>query len=222
MAPPFHYLLRGKHRRPKKPTLVIRDWTSAACINPLNWQCRYPSHPCPDFCFRVPFSRIFDVRLQQPPNLRRIAYCRNFPSLQLVLSASHFLCAFDCQNPGCCSDPLLTIDIYMPIKLPKAFPRRKSSGNALEELTNPPVEPSFRVFDRADQKSFDGGNTLKRMSQGRPLSAGHNLENTHYLNEANSNLNNRYVTSSPLGPRVLTFLQRQWRNKQFIHLQWRP
>ncbi|KAL8966991.1 MAG: hypothetical protein Q9183_003120 [Haloplaca sp. 2 TL-2023] len=79
----------------------------------------------------------------------------------------------------------------MPIKLPKAFPRRKSSGNALEELTNPPVEPSFRVFDRADRKSFDGGNTLKRMSQGRPLSAGHNLENTHHLNEANSNLNNR-------------------------------
>ncbi|KAI4158749.1 MAG: hypothetical protein L6R39_000486 [Caloplaca ligustica] len=74
----------------------------------------------------------------------------------------------------------------MPIKLPKAFPRRKSSGHALEELTNPP-EPSFRVFERPDRKSFDGGNTLKRMSQGRPLSAGHNL----YADAGNPNLNNR-------------------------------
>ncbi|KAL8703280.1 MAG: hypothetical protein Q9201_003521 [Fulgogasparrea decipioides] len=79
----------------------------------------------------------------------------------------------------------------MPIKLPKAFPRRKSSGNALEELTNPPNEPSFRVFERPDRKSFDGGNTLKRMSQGRPLSAGHNLENSHYLDENNPNFSNR-------------------------------
>lgn len=80
---------------------------------------------------------------------------------------------------------------YMPIKLPKAFPRRKSSGNALEELTNPP-EPSFRVFERPDRKSFDGGNTLKRMSQGRPLSAGHNL----YADGGNPNFNNRYVVAS--------------------------
>ncbi|KAL8950066.1 MAG: hypothetical protein Q9222_003869, partial [Ikaeria aurantiellina] len=78
----------------------------------------------------------------------------------------------------------------MPIKLPKAFPRRKSSGNALEELTNPP-EPSFRVFERPDRKSFDGGNTLKRMSQGRPLSAGHNLENSHYLDGRHPTFSNR-------------------------------
>ncbi|KAI4167608.1 MAG: hypothetical protein LQ343_007072 [Gyalolechia ehrenbergii] len=82
----------------------------------------------------------------------------------------------------------------MPIKLPKAFPRRKSSGNALEELTNPP-EPSFRVFERPDRKSFDGGNTLKRMSQGRPLSAGHNLSNSPYTDESNPNFSNRYLTS---------------------------
>ncbi|KAL9605113.1 MAG: hypothetical protein Q9219_000047 [cf. Caloplaca sp. 3 TL-2023] len=92
----------------------------------------------------------------------------------------------------------------MPIKLPKAFPRRKSSGNALEELTNPP-EPSFRVFERPDRKSFDGGHTLKRMSQGRPLSAGHNLSSTLYTDGANSGLSNRYassglVTSSMLIP----------------------
>ncbi|KAI4197817.1 MAG: hypothetical protein LQ350_005662 [Teloschistes chrysophthalmus] len=80
----------------------------------------------------------------------------------------------------------------MPIKLPKAFPRRKSSGNALEELTNPPTEPSFRVFNRVDhRKSFDGGNSLKRMSQARPLSAGHNLENTLYLDTHNPNFSNR-------------------------------
>ncbi|KAI4260345.1 MAG: hypothetical protein LQ352_000318 [Teloschistes flavicans] len=80
----------------------------------------------------------------------------------------------------------------MPIKLPKPFPRRKSSGNALDELTNPPTEPSFRVFNRVDhRKSFDGGNALKRMSQARPLSAGHNLENTLYLDTHNPNLSNR-------------------------------
>lgn len=78
----------------------------------------------------------------------------------------------------------------MPIKLPKAFPRRKSSGNALEELTNPP-EPSFRVFERPDRKSFDGGNTLKRMSQGRPLSAGHNLGSSLYVDGSNPNFSNR-------------------------------
>lgn len=63
----------------------------------------------------------------------------------------------------------------MPIKLPKGFQRRKSSGNALEELPNPP-EPSFRVFERPQgRKSFDGGNTYnnyKRMSLARPLSEG--------------------------------------------------
>lgn len=63
----------------------------------------------------------------------------------------------------------------MPIKLPKGFQRRKSSGNALEELPNPP-EPSFRVFERPQgRKSFDGANTYnnyKRMSLARPLSEG--------------------------------------------------
>lgn len=60
----------------------------------------------------------------------------------------------------------------MPIKLPKGFSRRKSSGTALEEVENSP-EPSFRVFERpaGGSKSFDGGIALKRMSQGRPLSS---------------------------------------------------
>ena len=61
----------------------------------------------------------------------------------------------------------------MPIKLPKGFPRRKSAGNALEEVPNPP-EPSFRVFERprSGGKSFDGGHAFKRMSEARPLSEG--------------------------------------------------
>jgi hypothetical protein len=51
----------------------------------------------------------------------------------------------------------------MPIKLPKGFQRRKSSGPALEEIPNPP-EPSFRVFERPHNasKSFDGGHVLGR------------------------------------------------------------
>ncbi|EAW11798.1 uncharacterized protein ACLA_005540 [Aspergillus clavatus NRRL 1] len=59
----------------------------------------------------------------------------------------------------------------MPIKLPKGFTRRKSSGNALEEVENPP-QPSFRVFERpaADRKSLSDANLLsKRLSDGQDL-----------------------------------------------------
>ena len=88
----------------------------------------------------------------------------------------------------------------MPIKLPKGFPRRKSSGNALEELQNPP-QPSFRVFERPSSagKSFDGGNTLKRMSEGRPLSASQYLEN-YELEDGRPNalLTNRYGVSKSI------------------------
>ncbi|KAI1986865.1 hypothetical protein LOZ51_000023 [Ophidiomyces ophidiicola] len=53
----------------------------------------------------------------------------------------------------------------MPIKFPKGFARRKSSGNALEEV-QAPVEPSFRVFERPQggSKSFDGTTALNRLS----------------------------------------------------------
>ncbi|KAE8144775.1 hypothetical protein BDV25DRAFT_86121 [Aspergillus avenaceus] len=57
----------------------------------------------------------------------------------------------------------------MPIKLPKGFARRKSSGNALEEVENPP-QPSFRVFERpsVEKKSYSEGNLLaKRHSEGQ-------------------------------------------------------
>ena len=45
---------------------------------------------------------------------------------------------------------------FMPIKLPKGFQRRKSSGNALDEA---PASggSTFRVIERPNNKSFDGG-----------------------------------------------------------------
>lgn len=50
----------------------------------------------------------------------------------------------------------------MPIKIPKSFARRKSSGNGLEEVQNTPA-PSFKVFERppAGNRSWDGTNGLK-------------------------------------------------------------
>ena len=65
----------------------------------------------------------------------------------------------------------------MPIKLPKGFNRRKSSGNALEENPNPP-QPSFRVFERPSDgsKSFDGGIGARRRSEIRPYSEGQSLD----------------------------------------------
>jgi hypothetical protein len=58
--------------------------------------------------------------------------------------------------------------VQMPIKLPKGFTRRKSSGNALEEVENPPPQPSFRVFERpsADRKSLSEGNIFSKRSNG--------------------------------------------------------
>ncbi|KAK2768766.1 hypothetical protein FQN54_000622 [Arachnomyces sp. PD_36] len=56
----------------------------------------------------------------------------------------------------------------MPIKLPKGFTRRKSSGNALDEVDNPPA-PSFRVIERPDaRRSVDGATALKQFNP-RPL-----------------------------------------------------
>ena len=95
----------------------------------------------------------------------------------------------------------------MPIKLPKGFQRRKSSGNALEELPNPP-EPSFRVFERPQgspqgRKSFDGGNNYnnyKRLSLARPLSAGQFGEDHPFVDgRTTSNPHNRYAAVFPLG-----------------------
>ena len=56
---------------------------------------------------------------------------------------------------------------FMPIKLPKGFPRRKSSGNALDEVQNPPSS-SFRVIERTNAKSVDGGHVLRSAGAGHP------------------------------------------------------
>ncbi|KPI46086.1 uncharacterized protein AB675_761 [Cyphellophora attinorum] len=58
----------------------------------------------------------------------------------------------------------------MPIKLPKGFQRRKSSGNALEEAQSPKSPggtSSFRVIERpgANNKSFDGGSLIRAVHQ---------------------------------------------------------
>ena len=95
----------------------------------------------------------------------------------------------------------------MPIKLPKGFQRRKSSGNALDELPNPP-EPSFRVFERPQgRKSFDGGNNYnnyKRMSLARPLSAGQFGEDHLFVDgRARNNPPNRYVAVFQYGKRAM-------------------
>lgn len=51
----------------------------------------------------------------------------------------------------------------MPIKLPKGFSRRKSSGNALDEV-EAPAPSSFRVFERptGERRSFNDGSLLSR------------------------------------------------------------
>lgn len=60
----------------------------------------------------------------------------------------------------------------MPIKLPKGFPRRKSSGNVLDDfpsaanqsdIGSPDGSSSFKVLARPNSqgRSLDGGRTLK-------------------------------------------------------------
>lgn len=54
----------------------------------------------------------------------------------------------------------------MPIKLPKGFQRRKSSGHALDDVHTSAGESSFRVLERpaSKGKSFDGGVHLRSAS----------------------------------------------------------
>ena len=55
----------------------------------------------------------------------------------------------------------------MPIKLPKSFARRKSSGNVLEDVESHP-QSSFRVFERpgTQRSTAEGALLTKRMSEG--------------------------------------------------------
>ena len=65
----------------------------------------------------------------------------------------------------------------MPIKFPKGFQRRKSSGQALDEIPNPP-QSSFRVLECTpdSSKSFDAGSTARRAKEVRPLSEARALD----------------------------------------------
>ncbi|KKZ60720.1 hypothetical protein EMCG_04647 [[Emmonsia] crescens] len=95
----------------------------------------------------------------------------------------------------------------MPIKLPKGFSRRKSSGNALEELDETP-QPSFKVFERPStgpvRKSFDGATTLN--SSNSDSSRTKRLSEDPYANNIFANIDhpspaeNRYVNPSPSHP----------------------
>ncbi|KAJ9490616.1 hypothetical protein VN97_g2659 [Penicillium thymicola] len=59
----------------------------------------------------------------------------------------------------------------MPMKLPKSFTRRKSSGNVLEEDVEPHHQSSFRVFERpGPHRSMTDGAVLTK-----PLSEGHTV-----------------------------------------------
>ena len=91
----------------------------------------------------------------------------------------------------------------MPMKLPKGFQRRKSSGNALEEVLNPPAggDGSFRVLDRPtrDGKSFDGGITLKlgRDEPPRPPPKDpYQRQEDDVFSSVRHDAGNRYVTMS--------------------------
>ncbi|OJD27870.1 hypothetical protein ACJ73_00729 [Blastomyces percursus] len=93
----------------------------------------------------------------------------------------------------------------MPIKLPKGFARRKSSGNALEDLNEAP-QPSFRVFERpgAARKSVDGSTTLNSSTS----SSSHTkrLSEDPYESNIFANIDqpapveNRYVNPNPSDP----------------------
>lgn len=104
----------------------------------------------------------------------------------------------------------------MPMKLPKGFQRRKSSGNALEEVFNPPAgggDGSFRVLDRParEGKPFDGGITLKlgRDEPPRPPPKdSHARQEDDVFTSGRNDAGNRYVTLSfgyyPHGFLILT------------------
>ena len=84
----------------------------------------------------------------------------------------------------------------MPIKLPKGFQRRKSSGNALDELQNPPSS-SFRVIERpGNEKSFDGGAARRSAGPGAaPYRHRDSYDNDggDMFSVRYSDANNRYV-----------------------------
>jgi hypothetical protein len=84
----------------------------------------------------------------------------------------------------------------MPLKIPKSFVRRKSSGNALEEVPNAPA-PSFRVFERAPaaNRSWDGSNAMKQTVQARHYETAENDFDEELFPVNKDDLRNRYAMS---------------------------
>ena len=84
----------------------------------------------------------------------------------------------------------------MPIRIPKPFVRRKSSGNALEEVQNTPA-PSFRVFERSSlaNGSWVGASPLKQASQVRTYEATENHYDQELFPVNKDESRNRYANS---------------------------
>lgn len=102
----------------------------------------------------------------------------------------------DCCSPTLrqCRTPL-SILLYAD-QITERFPTTKVCWKCPRGAPNPP-EPSFRVFERPQgTKSFDGGNNLKRMSLGRPLSAGQFGDEFRLADgRTDLNPNNRYIVN---------------------------
>lgn len=131
---------------------------------PLPLPCSRAETPTPFFGVlrksAPPSRNLSDLRHRKSQTAARLVHGK-----QLAASGeSHWQCR---GYKGCC---LLFFKLYsccdryvdqMPIKPFKGFARRKSSGNALEEVENPP-QSSFRVFERPStgRKSLSDGNLL--------------------------------------------------------------
>lgn len=88
----------------------------------------------------------------------------------------------------------------MPIKLPKGFPRRKSSGNVLDEVSSPREQSdgssSFKVLARPQSmgKSLDGSSTV-RVAEKRPQpppKSSFELDNEDLFSVVRGDAPNRY------------------------------
>jgi len=89
------------------------------------------------------------------------------------------------------------------MKLPKGFPRRKSSGNALEDIQNSgDAASSFKVLTRpsSTEKAHDAGNnTPYNLAKPLPLPRGSFEDDSeHSFSVARDDAHNRYADGSSL------------------------
>lgn len=91
-------------------------------------------------------------------------------------------------------------------KLPKAFARRKSAANVLDEplADVPPNQQTFRVFDRANTTNFDGGKP--RLNGGSGNVSGRPSTDPERDDNLFSGFSNRYVQVPTAPICVLLFL----------------